>query len=274
PPPVVHASGSPERLSAQLAMHDAGQALRVWQPLALAVKHHLKDRSPLAQVPQRAVSLPHVLLVQTVVGLVDPAYEADLGVRCQPHPHLHVPGMGQPPVIAAYTLLQRRAHDDLRRCDGVLPLPEPVLDPPLARPHRPTPHPRPRRREWRAVADPHGTSIHESGAGVGVQEIPGAPQGSRGEPVVCRHQSAIVTVSPIDQAFIEGRDIALVGLVDDYLYTGVASRDLPGHLGAVISRGVVDDEHSHVDTLLVIQHAADDVLKEMTVFVTRNNDAN
>src|SRR5215469_3551108 len=81
-------------------------------------------------------------------------------------------------------------------------------------------------------------------------------------------------VSAYPVTFIEGRDIPFVGLVDDYLYTGVASRDLPGQLGAVISRGVVDDEHSHVDTLLVIQHAADDVLKEMTVFVTRNNDAN
>jgi len=62
--------------------------------------------------------------------------------------------------------------------------------------------------------------------------------------------------------------------MDGHLHARVASRDLPGHIGAVIRRGVVDDEHPHIDALLVIQHAGDSLLKEMTVLVTRDHDAN
>jgi hypothetical protein len=61
--------------------------------------------------------------------------------------------------------------------------------------------------------------------------------------------------------------------VDEDLDARLAGSDLPGHFSTVIRRGVVDDEHSHVDALLVIQHTADGLLKKMTVFVTRDDDA-
>ena len=217
--------------------------------------------------------LSHVLLVQAVVGLVYPAYEANIGVRRQPQPQLHVRGMGQSRVKAAHTLQERCAHDDLRRRDGVLPLTEEALEPPRARPDRPAAHSRPGRRQWRAVRDPQCMSINESDAGVGVQQIPGAPQGSGSEPIICRHQSAIVTIGPLEQALVERRDVPFIDRVDGHLHARVASRDLPSHISAVIRRGIVDDEHPHIDALLVIQHAGDGVLKEVTVLVTRDDDA-
>ena len=53
----------------------------------------------------------------------------------------------------------------------------------------------------------------------------------------------------------------------------IPGRDLRGHLRAVIRRGVIDDEHPHIDAFLVIQHAGNGLLKEVTILVTRNNDA-
>jgi hypothetical protein len=116
-------------------------------------------------------------------------------------------------------------------------------------------------------------SINESDARVGVQQIPGAPQGTGSELIICRHQSAVVTIGPLEQALVEGRDVPFIGCVDDHLHARVASRDLPSDISAVIRRGIVEDERPHIDALLVIQHAADGVLKEMTVLVTRDEDA-
>src|SRR5262249_61698571 len=80
--------------------------------------------------------------------------------------------------------------------------------------------------------------------------------------------------SPGGQALVLGRDGPLVGGVDAHLPPVVAGRDLPRRLCAVIGRGVVDNEHAHIDARLVIQHAADGVLEEMTVFVARDDDTN
>src|SRR5258708_26025252 len=115
-------------------------------------------------------------------------------------------------------------------------------------------------------------SVNESSARVGIQQIPGAPQRPWGKPVIRRHQNAVVTVGPLEQALVEGRDIPFVDCVDGHLHAMVASRDLPGHIGAVVRRGIVDDEHSHIDAFLVIQHAGDGFLKEVPVPVTRDDD--
>jgi hypothetical protein len=61
--------------------------------------------------------------------------------------------------------------------------------------------------------------------------------------------------------------------VDGDLHARIASCYLPGDLGTVIRRSVVDDEHPHIDAFLVIQHTGDRFLKEVAVFVTRDDDA-
>jgi hypothetical protein len=61
--------------------------------------------------------------------------------------------------------------------------------------------------------------------------------------------------------------------MDDHINTRVASRDLPSYIGAVIGRGVVDDEHPHIHAQLVIEHTGDCVVEELTVFITRDDDA-
>jgi len=61
--------------------------------------------------------------------------------------------------------------------------------------------------------------------------------------------------------------------MDDDFHPRLPSRDFPGYLGAVISRGVVDDEHPYIHALLVIQDAGDSSLKELAIVVTGDNDA-
>jgi hypothetical protein len=117
-------------------------------------------------------------------------------------------------------------------------------------------------------------SVDEPDAGVSDEHIRSAPQGSRSQAVICRQQKAIVTVSPVDQALIEGRDVPLIGRVDGDFDARLASRDLFRYFGAVISRSVLDDEDPHVDAFLVIEDAGDTFLKEVAVIVTRNDDAN
>ena len=109
---------------------------------------------------------------------------------------------------------------------------------------------------------------------MGVKQISGTPQSARSEPVISRHQSAVVTVGPVKQALVVGRDMPLFLAVDDRLYPGVAGRDLSCHLGAAIRRRVIDDEHAHIDALLVIKHAGDHLFKEVPVLVAGNHDAN
>jgi hypothetical protein len=116
-------------------------------------------------------------------------------------------------------------------------------------------------------------SVNKSDLGVSIKKIRGALQSTWGEPVVRRHEEAIVTVGPLQQALVVGCDVPSVDCMDDHLYAGVASSDLPGHLSAAIRRGVVDDEHSYINALLVIQHAGDGFVKKMTVVVARDNDA-
>ena len=65
----------------------------------------------------------------------------------------------------------------------------------------------------------------------------------------------------------------LLDSVDDDFDAGLASRDLLGYFGAVIRRSVLDDEYPHIDAFLVIQDAGDTFLKEVAVFVTRDDDA-
>jgi hypothetical protein len=116
-------------------------------------------------------------------------------------------------------------------------------------------------------------AISESDARVSIKQVHSTPEGTRGEQIICRQQDAIVAVGPFKQALVIGCDVALVGRVDSHFHARVASGDLPCHVGTVIGRGVVDDEYSHIDPRLVIKHARDGLLEEMTVLVTRDDDA-
>ena len=232
--PAVCTSGVPERFASELPANRGVQALRIRQGVAIAVQDGLEHRSSFPEIRQPAVALAHVLLVQEVVRLVDSAQKPDIGVRRKTQPQLHVRGVGQLRVEPARALQQRRAHDDLRRDDRVLPLAEQTLQPPPAGIDRPTPHSRPGRRQLSAVCDPQGVPVDEPGARVRVQQALRAPQGARGQPIVCRQQRAVVAVGPLEQTLVEGGDVPPVGGVDEDLHPRIAGCDLPGHLGAVI----------------------------------------
>ena len=263
----------PEGLPGQASPGGGRQLRGISQLLAVAVQHGLVDREALAQVEQLVEALAHVRRVQPVEGLVDPPDEADVAVRGQPQPELHVPGVRQARVEGAHSLQRRGPHDHLRGGDGVLALLEDLPQPPVARPDRPAAHRGPGLRVRCAVGHPQGAAVHEPDLGTGVQQVPCTAQRTRREPVVGRHQHAVVTVGPLEQTLVVGGDVPAVDRVDDRLDTRVAGGDRPGHVRAVIRRGVVDDEDPDVDALLVGEHAGDGLLQEVAVVVAGDHDA-
>src|SRR5689334_6737675 len=95
-------------------------------------------------------------------------------------------------------------------------------------------------------------TVSETDARVSFKQVSGAPQGTGCEPVVRRKQDGVVTVRPVEQAFVVRRDVPFIDGVNRNLDSRVARRDLACDLRAVIGGGVVDDEDPRIDSGLVV----------------------
>ena len=158
-----------------------------------------------------------------VESLVDTAHVADVGMRGQPHPHLHVAGVRQPGIVSAHPLLQRRADHDLRRGDAAVRVTEAPLEPPVARPDRPARHLGPGRGQRLPMLEVQRVTVDETDLWVGVEQVGGAAQRSGGQPVVRGYQDGVVTVGPLEQALVVGGDVPFVAGVGGHLHARVAA---------------------------------------------------
>src|SRR5450755_4494247 len=114
-------------------------------------------------------------------------------------------------------------------------------------------------------------AIYEADLRVRIEQISGAPQRTRGQPVVCGYQDGVVTVGPPEQTLVVGGDVPLVGGMGDYLDARIPSRDLPCHVHAAVRRRIVDDQDPHIDVLLVVERTLDGLIEVVAVVVARDD---
>src|SRR6185503_18672691 len=99
------------------------------------------------------------------------AQVADVRVGSEPHPHLDVPSMRESRIVAARLMLDRSAHDHLRRRYASVRFAETSLEPPVARPDRAAPDTGASRWQRRAVAEMQRMSVDEADSGMRIKEF-------------------------------------------------------------------------------------------------------
>ena len=93
---------------------------------------------------------------------------------------------------------------------------------------------RPGGRRHLAAAEFDHVAVDEAHLGVSVHQVGGAAKSARRQPVVRGDQHAVVTVGPIEEAFVERGDVAPVDGMDDHLHPVVSRRQLLRNLRAVV----------------------------------------
>ena len=97
-----------------------------------------------------------------------------------------------------------------------------------------SPRLRPGGRQLLAAAEFHHVAVDEAHLGVSIHDVSGPAQGARRQPVVRGDQHAVVSVRPVEQAFVERGDVAPVDGMDDHLDPVVSRRQLMRDLRAVV----------------------------------------